>query len=160
MRAATALVFVLTVGACASTAPDTSTAVLDAEAQPSPTQPAVSPSVSPRRAARRKDVSAPPYPDPDPTYVASPSDEQEARVTFLRGQLAYEAGDYTEALRAFEETYARVPKVQVLHNIAETLIQTGDIERACATFAIVLRVQPDARRQDFPTERCPHLAEP
>lgn len=161
MRRVAWLVIGVLVGGCAAAPPEATSVEIGAPTAPAIDQaPEVSPSVSPRRVARQKKQHEAPYPPPDPNYKAPPADMEQARSRFRDGIQSFDEGDYQGALRSFEEAYRLVPNAKVLRNIGTTLLQIGDIERACATFEIMLRADPQARREGIPSEKCPNLPEP
>lgn len=62
-------------------------------------------------------------------------DGTRARELFRRGVEAAEAGDWEEARARFTETYAMLPRPQVLLNLAGALAQTGRLTAAAEAYA-------------------------
>jgi tetratricopeptide (TPR) repeat protein len=131
-------------------------AVIDA-APDQATAPTASPSVSPRRVARMKHANTAPYPPPDPDAKPSRADMEQARREFSDGVRAFENGQFQEAVRDFEKAYALVPNAKVLHNIGMALLESGEIDRACATLELYARYGDDVRTAALPTTQCPNL---
>ncbi|MFO0615132.1 MAG: hypothetical protein U0414_21250 [Polyangiaceae bacterium] len=121
---------------------------------PEPRAPAVSPSVSPRRTARMQRPADWPYPAPDEDKVESATDREHARALFREGLQSFEAGSYGDAVRSFEAAYALVPKAKVLRNIAMALLQSGDKEKACATFELYERYTPPTAKVEPAPPEC------
>jgi len=81
----------------------------------------------------------------DPT-AARPSAEEEARAIYRRGVLAYERGDYDEAIAAFDRAYALTPAPKLLFNLAQSYRRKGPATcaRAQEYYERYLRESPTA----------------
>jgi hypothetical protein len=127
-RVATSLSVVLAVacGGAPSTsdAPIVDVAVPSARAADSAPPPVPTP---PRRAAL-----PPAPPPPPPERPSSGEDVAVARSLFRQGTDAYARGDFAGARSFFSAAYDRVPKAQVLVNIAACDIKLGHVSSGCA----------------------------
>lgn len=73
----------------------------------------------------------------------SPEDDV-ARSLFAAGKTAYEAGNYEDALRFFEDSHARSHRPQLLYNIGQAADRMRDDQKALAAFKAYLAALPDA----------------
>ena len=83
--------------------------------------------------------------------AASAEGEGEAaRATYQRGQAEYNLGNYTDALKLFEEAYRIKAVPQLLFNIAQAHRQLGDFQRSVLAYRSYLRNaspnDPNAKR--------------
>lgn len=70
--------------------------------------------------------------------------DQAARITFLQGQEAFEAGDYETALAKFQQAYELSQRPMLLFNIGSTLDRLRRDEEALAAFEQYLAEEPEA----------------
>ncbi len=72
------------------------------------------------------------------------------RVLLLRGQVAFRAGRYDEAVAAFRQALAARPEsVRARVNLGSALAQAGDPEAAIATYREALELAPDNATASF-----------
>lgn len=116
---------------------------------PVPATPAA-PSTPPTAAA----PAAPAPPSVPPTQEA----KERARVAYARGQAAFSGGDYTQALRAFEEAFAAVPNPIVLLSVSESAAKLGKVDVAIAALDQYLTLRPDAPDRPDVTQKRAALA--
>jgi tetratricopeptide (TPR) repeat protein len=79
-----------------------------------------------------------------PAAAASAEDQREARRNFQAGEAHFKAGDYTEALAAYQAGYAAAPLPGFLINVAQCQRRLGDLAKAHATYEKFLFVAPDS----------------
>jgi tetratricopeptide (TPR) repeat protein len=75
---------------------------------------------------------------------ATPDAVEQARTDFERGAALYRAGNYREALSAFEEAQARSPAPQALFNIARCHDRLGEFVDAVEAYRAYLQAAPAA----------------
>lgn len=103
--------------------------------------------------------------------LAQPSrasaDDEVARNLFQAGKTAYEAGNYEDALRYFEDAHARSHRPELLYNVGQAADRLRNDQRALTAFKAYLAALPDAdnraevenriraleRRHEAPTPR-------
>lgn len=105
-----------------------------------------------RRRARRtvdRDVPAP---------VESAGDA-EARALFLRGEAAYDAGRYEEALADFARAHELSGRPGLLFNIASVSERLRHDEEALRSYEAYLAAMPDAPNREFVASRIAFLEE-
>lgn len=68
----------------------------------------------------------------------------EARVHFKKGEADYAAGNYADALTAYQAGYEAQPLPGFLVNIAQCQRRLGDLSRARATYQKFVMVAPDS----------------
>jgi tetratricopeptide (TPR) repeat protein len=83
-------------------------------------------------------------------------DARGARFAFQRGQNEYNLGNYTEAVRQFEEAYRLKPLPALLFNIAQCYRFIGNLEKAVQTYRSYLR---NAAPDDKNVKRASELLE-
>lgn len=93
--------------------------------------------------ARVPSSQAPPSPSP-----ASVQARREAKELFMKGQQAYQAGDYARAAQLFKEAYDREPAPALLYNLAQTYRVKGDRARAILYYERFLAAKPDSPNAD------------
>jgi tetratricopeptide (TPR) repeat protein len=87
--------------------------------------------------------------------------KERARVAYARGQAAFASGDYTQALRAFEEAFYSIPNPIVLLSVSESAAKLGNIDAAVAALDKYLALRPDAPdRADVSQKRAALLVSP
>ncbi|MCS6857156.1 MAG: tetratricopeptide repeat protein [Sandaracinaceae bacterium] len=92
------------------------------------------------------------------TEIPRGAQDEEARRRFLEGRSAYEAGNYEEALRLFEEAYRLSPRPALLYNIGQAADRLRFDERALQAFEAYLEVSPqDAPNRAEVEKRIPYL---
>jgi tetratricopeptide (TPR) repeat protein len=75
----------------------------------------------------------------------SPAAEDEvARNLFQAGKTAYEAGNYDDALRYFEDAHNRSHRPQLLYNIGQAADRLRNDQKALTAFKAYLAALPDA----------------
>jgi len=74
----------------------------------------------------------------------TPKDKAYARELYTMGQQMFRQGDYSGALRSFEDAYAAVPNPIVLLSIAECQVRTEHFTEAVVTLARYVSERPDA----------------
>ena len=84
--------------------------------------------------------------------------KERARVAYARGQAAFAGGDYTQALKAFEEAFAAVPNPIVLLSVSESAAKLGNIDAAMAALDQYLALRPDAPDRADVTQKRAALA--
>ena len=91
-------------------------------------------------------VTPPPAAGVTPPPATPPSLEatERARVAYARGQAAFAAGDYVQALLAFQEAFESVPKPIVLLSVAESAAKLGKLDVAIAALDRYLALRPDS----------------
>jgi tetratricopeptide (TPR) repeat protein len=67
-----------------------------------------------------------------------------AQDAFTRGQDAFNAGRFNEAVAAFSEAYEQKPFPQFLFNVAASYDKAGDKMRAIQNYQLYLSMYPDA----------------
>ncbi len=70
--------------------------------------------------------------------------KEKARAAYARGQSAFSAGHYDEALAAFQEAFAAVPNPIVLLSISESQAKLERVEAAIGTLRFYLEARADA----------------
>jgi len=70
--------------------------------------------------------------------------EREARRAFQEAEAHFQAGEFAEALSAYETGYAQAPLPGFLINIAQCYRRLGDLTRARATYQKFVMVAPDS----------------
>lgn len=70
--------------------------------------------------------------------------EREARRSFQEAEAHFRAGEFAEALSAYEAGYAQAPLPGFLINIAQCYRRLGDLTRARATYQKFVMVAPDS----------------
>ena len=70
--------------------------------------------------------------------------EREARRAFQAAEAHFHAGEFAEALSAYEAGYAQAPLPGFLINIAQCYRRLGDLTRARATYQKFVMVAPDS----------------
>ena len=71
--------------------------------------------------------------------------EQQARRLYAEGEAAFKAGQYANALKAFEAGYAASPRPGFLLNMAHTERKLGELRKARALYKKFLLVDPTSR---------------
>jgi tetratricopeptide (TPR) repeat protein len=98
-------------------------------------------------------ASAPPVAAPaeapavtPPTAAGKPSLEalDRARLSYARGQAAFERSYYVVALAAFQDAYENVPNPIVLVSVGESAAKAGRVDLALQAYDEYLRLRPDA----------------
>lgn len=74
----------------------------------------------------------------------SASGDQVARNLFNAGKVAYDAGDYQDALQFFEQAYERSHRSALLYNIGQAADRMRLDDKAIASFRAYLDQTPDA----------------
>lgn len=85
---------------------------------------------------------------PSAALAQSASDEQ-ARSLFEAGRTAYEAGNFEDALRYFEESYALSQRAPLLYNIAQAADRLDRNARALEAYRGYAERVPDAPNLEF-----------
>lgn len=70
--------------------------------------------------------------------------QNDARAHFKKGEADYAAGQYVDALAAYQAGYDAEPLPGFLVNIAQCQRRMGDLERARATYQKFIMVAPDS----------------
>jgi tetratricopeptide (TPR) repeat protein len=88
-----------------------------------------------------------------PPAVAAQSDtgsDTDARSLFEQGRVAYDAGHFDEAVRAFRRAYVLSPRFPLLYNIGQAELRAGHDSLALDAFEGFLRQAPadDGRRSE------------
>lgn len=83
-----------------------------------------------------------------PGKPASAQARREAKELFMKGQQAYQAGDYARATQYFKEAYDREPAPALLYNLAQTYRVKGDRARAILYYERFLAAKPDSPNAD------------
>lgn len=87
---------------------------------------------------------------PDPVVDDLEKLVQGERVYVLQGRLAYNAGDYNNAVIYFRRALEEQPDSSIAHiNLGTSLVQTGDIEGAIEHFRLVLSREPDQATANY-----------
>lgn len=73
-------------------------------------------------------------------------DEQRARDAFRRGDQLYLEGDYSGAVKAFEEAYALSGRIEMLFNLANTFERLGNYSAASVALRGYIPHSPPAQR--------------
>jgi len=78
------------------------------------------------------------------------SSDTDARSWFDKGRVAYEAGNFDEAARAFRRAYVLSPRFALLYNIGQAELRAGRDQLAIEAFEGYLRQAPadDPRRSE------------
>lgn len=76
------------------------------------------------------------------TFAAGPEDRAQAHAT--SGKAHFEAGNFEDALRAFQAAHAEVPKPAYLYNIAQCYSRLGDDDRTIEFLNKYLEAEPNA----------------
>jgi len=74
-----------------------------------------------------------------------------AREHYTKGKELYEAGDFAEALKEFQEAYDAKPHPTVLKSIAECQVQVGDLAGAIDTFEKFLADPASTKKEEVET---------
>ena len=94
---------------------------------------------------------------PSAHVIAQDSDpvplEQAARTSFEAGRSAYDEGNYTAALQAFQSGYELSPRAPFLFNIASCYDRLHRGEEALAHYEQYLEEVPDADNRDYVNSR-------
>lgn len=77
------------------------------------------------------------------------SADAEARRAFESGRDAYERGDFTQALRDFEQAQELRPSPELLYNVGRAADSDGQASRAVAAYSAYLASYPSADNRDF-----------
>ena len=84
-----------------------------------------------------------------PTHAQRDRDlDEAARLTYRKGKVAFEKGDYEEALSRFRQAYELSPRPTLLYNIATALDRLRRDEETVATLKEFLEKQPDTFRRE------------
>jgi tetratricopeptide (TPR) repeat protein len=67
-----------------------------------------------------------------------------ARAQYLKGQAAYDQGEYREALQRFEAAYAEKPVPALLFNIGQCHRKLGELDEAAKVYRAFLAADPDS----------------
>lgn len=86
----------------------------------------------------------PAAPQVEPSPEPSPEVIERARAAYAAGQESFASGDFSAALKAFEDAYANVANPIVLLSIAESAVKVGAVGRALAAYDAYLKARPDA----------------
>lgn len=82
------------------------------------------------------------------------SADTDARAAFEEGRVAYDAGEYDDAVRAFRRAYLLSPRYPLLYNIAQAELRAGHDGLALEAFEGYLRqAPPDDERRGEVEER-------
>jgi hypothetical protein len=101
-----------------------------------------------------------PYANAQEAETISSEQRDAARHSFVRGEVAYEAGDFALAANSFEEAYRHAPHYAPLWNAARSWERAGEQTRAANLYAKYLRSAPaDAPDRDAATAALAALAE-
>ncbi len=71
--------------------------------------------------------------------------EQVARELYAQGEAAFKAGQYDEALTAFEAGFAAVPRAGFVLNIGHVYRKIGKLRNARAAYKKYLLMEPDSK---------------
>ena len=88
-----------------------------------------------------------------PPLAAAQTDtgsDTDARALFEQGRVAYDAGNFDEAVRAFRRAYVLSPRFPLLYNIGQAELRAGHDQLALDAFEGFLRQAPaeDSRRSE------------
>ncbi len=88
------------------------------------------------------------------TAAQGSSADTDARAAFEEGRVAYDAGEYDAAVRAFRRAYLLSPRYRLLYNIAQAELRAGHDGLALEAFQGYLRqAPPDDERRGEVEER-------
>jgi hypothetical protein len=76
--------------------------------------------------------------------AAAPSDRERARALLADGSKAFDAGEYVQALRAFQDAYAILPSPKIHYNFGLTYAALGRFADALGAFERFVAEAPDA----------------
>lgn len=96
----------------------------------------------------------------DSAYAGSPSpdDEAKAKKLFDQANVAFEAKRFADALEMYRQSFAKVPRPNVLFNMARAEEELGDYAAAWMDYRRFLQVaDPDARRRPDATAKLTEL---
>jgi tetratricopeptide (TPR) repeat protein len=79
---------------------------------------------------------------PDPVTPTTPSEFEQSRQMFEKGQRAYERGDYEIALMRFQSALAAAPSGEIHFNVARCYERLGRWELAAAAYEQYLKDKP------------------
>lgn len=71
------------------------------------------------------------------------SSDADARARFEEGRVAYDAGRFEDAARAFQRAYLLSPRYPLLFNIGQSQLRAGHDAQALAAFEAFLRQAPE-----------------
>jgi tetratricopeptide (TPR) repeat protein len=77
------------------------------------------------------------------TLFAQAGDDERARTHFRLGEVHYEAGEYRDAAREFEEAYRLSHRPELLHNLYVAYRDAGDLEHAADALRRYLAAVPN-----------------
>ncbi len=83
----------------------------------------------------------------EPAVDAKSTDDAVARKLFEAGKVAYEAGDYEDALRFFEQAHERSARPALLFNIGQAADRLREDERALTAYRAYLEQVPGAHNR-------------
>jgi tetratricopeptide (TPR) repeat protein len=75
--------------------------------------------------------------------LAQRADEDVAKALFQAGKAAYEAGQYADALKYFEQAYEQSKRPRMFYNIGQAADRLRNDERALEAFRRFLELVPD-----------------
>jgi tetratricopeptide (TPR) repeat protein len=92
--------------------------------------------------------------------VTSTDLQTQARALYARGQAAYDAGRFQDALSAFESAYRTYTNPVVLVTIGQTLVRLGRLDEAAAKFREYLLRDPSGPQAETARARLAEIAPP